>query len=355
MDKKEILGNDKSSHINAVHEWNPVDESGRHKSSQEIENDIEETRHSMDMILDALSGRVSPNTVYRRAVRYFQNSTNRDNVRKSLSDVSESISGSFQRNPLPVMMATAGAAWMLWETQHNGRSHDGKTDEQMQQLKGKAEGQFNTAQGKAGEATETTRAKAGETVETARARADELSGKAGEAVSAARKKAGAVFDRTRQRSEEYRERGAEMKGTGFRRADTAVHNNSLLFGIGAALAGIIAGLMIPESKTEQSYAGERAGGLIEKAEEKGKEISTQATSAASAKAEEKGITAEQMTQKVKETMGESGKATRNKAKEEADVLGRPVRPGGAGNVSGITMKKNEEKSPSSKEDASGQI
>lgn len=249
MDKKEAVNFDSSGHTATIHDWSPVDESGRHKSSQEIEHDIEETRHSMDLILDALNGKGSPGSLYNKVHDYFQNEQNREKVQKTLSRVSDSVSNSFQRNPLPVIMVAAGASWMLWEL--NQPSHDGKTGEKVQRFRSQT-----------GEKTEAAKEKAGERIDTAKERTGAL-------ASEAQKKAGSFFDHTRQRGEEYRERATDLQARAkstYQRADTSVHSNSLLFGVAAACAGIVAGLMLPETRTESRYAEELAPETKQKTE-----------------------------------------------------------------------------------------
>lgn len=312
MDKKETISTDGKGNVATIHEWSPVDESGRHKNTVEIENDIEETRHSMDLILDALGGKTNPGALYDRFQNYFQNATNRENIKSTISNVSKSISNSFQRNPLPVMMVATGASWMLWETQRQGHepSHDGKTGEQ---LKAETSEQMQRAKGETGERAEYVKGKAGEISETAKSKAAEM-------TSGAKERTESFLSQVQHRGEEYRGKTAEMQNRAkysYRKADTAVHSNPLLFGVAAAFAGIVAGLMIPETKVEDRYAGEKAGEVFHKAKETGKEITKEATQKASNKAKEEGISPEQLSQKAQATLKETGETTSNKFKEEA--------------------------------------
>jgi ElaB/YqjD/DUF883 family membrane-anchored ribosome-binding protein len=344
MDTKETIGNEKIAHATVVHEWTPVDESGYHKNTQQIEHDIDETRHTMDMILDALSGKASPNTMYRRAVHYFQNRENRENVRKSLTDVADNITGSFQRNPLPVMMVAAGAAWMLWETQRDGRGvrHDENARERFENAKGEASERIQQARERAG----VIQGKARETIDTAQARAGEYKEKARESYYSAKERAESALGATREKGEEYRQRAAELQGSAqysVRRAGSAFHDNPLLFGFAAAFAGIVAGLILPESKSERDIAGEKAAGMIEKTEKKGAEFSHTTSHATAEKAEQTGITGEQLKQKAKETITEGERTAQLKAKEEAGVTPKPVKPADPVRTTGASVKKPDEK------------
>jgi ElaB/YqjD/DUF883 family membrane-anchored ribosome-binding protein len=353
MDTKETVGNGKTTHATVVHEWTPVDESGLHKNTEQIEHDIDETRHTMDMILDALSGKVSPNTMYRRAVHYFQSRENRENVRKSLSDVADNITGSFQRNPLPIMMVAAGAAWMLWETQRDGRyiRHDGYAREQFENVKGEAGERLHQVRDKVSEQAGVIQGKAHEAADVAHARAGEFKDKAREAYYSAKDRAASALGGTRQKGDEFRQRAAEMQGSAYlsaRRAGSAVHDNPLLFGFAAAFAGIVAGLILPETKSERDIAGEKAATIIEKSEEKGAELSQTTTRAVSEKAEQTGIAGEQLKQKVKETVTEGEKTAQLKAKEEAGITQKTVKPDHPVRNTETTFKKPDEKSSQQK-------
>lgn len=270
MDKKETVNVSNNGHTAVVHDWSPVDESGRPKSSQEIEHDIEETRHSMDLILDTLNGKANPGTLYRKAYDYFQSSENREKVKNSLSKVSSSISSSFQKNPLPVMMVAAGASWMLWEM--NQPSHDGKAGERIQQLRGEAEQKAEAIKERTGAKVETLKEKAGETSESVKERTGAL-------ASEAKEKAEAFFGQARQRGDEFKGRASELQSKTFhsyQRADSTVRKNPLISSFAAACAGLVAGLLIPETRTETRIAEEKTPEIKHKVEKSVSDVSDMA-------------------------------------------------------------------------------
>ncbi|HEX3018945.1 MAG TPA: hypothetical protein VHP36_01525 [Chitinispirillaceae bacterium] len=247
MDKKEnvIVNND--DYTSTIHEWSPIDESGRHKSSMEIEKDIEETRHSMDLILDTLNGKASPGSLYNKIHHYFQKTENREKARKTLSTVSNSISNSFQRNPLPVMMIAAGASWMFWEL--NQPSHDGKTGENLQRFKGETAENFEAAKEGTAQKADEVKQRTAEKIGAAKEKAESMS-------SEAQRKSGSFIDQARNRGEDYRQKTSDFQNRAkhsYHRADTSVHANPLLFGVAAACAGIVAGLLLPETRTDDMY------------------------------------------------------------------------------------------------------
>lgn len=314
MDKKETVNVANNGHTAAtVHDWSPVDESGRPKSSQEIETDIEETRHSMDLILDALNGKANPGTLYRKAYDYFQSSENRDKVKNSLSKVTNSVSSSFQRNPLPVMMVAAGASWMLWEM--NQPSHDGKAGERMQQLRSETGQKTEAAKERAGAKVEALRGKAGEASESLKERTGAL-------ASEAKEKAGGFFDQARQRGDEFKDRASELQSRTFnsyQRADSSVRKNPLLLGFAAACAGIVAGLLIPETRTETHIAEEKTPEIKQKAEKSVSEVSEIAR-----KLPEENVSPQEIHKKTEETFIKPG-TTERKPDVKAEV--KPANPG----------------------------
>jgi ElaB/YqjD/DUF883 family membrane-anchored ribosome-binding protein len=213
---------------------------------------------------------------------------------------------------------------MLWETQRDGRGlrHDGNAREQFQNVKGEAGERFEQARARAGEQAGAIQEKTREAGIVAHARADEFKDSARQAFSSAKEQAASALGGARQKGGEYRQRAAEMQGSAqhsIRRAGSAVHDNPLLYGFAAAFAGIVAGLILPESKPERDIAGEKAAGIIEKTEEKGAELSPTTSHATAEKAEQTGITGDQLKQKAKETITEGGKTAQLKAKEEAGV------------------------------------
>ena len=290
MDKKETVNVAHNGRVATVHDWSPVDESGRPKSSQEIEHDIEETRHSMDLILDALNEKANPGALYKKAYNYFQNSENREKVKTSLSKVANSISDSFQRNPLPVMMVAAGASWMLWEM--NQPSHNGKAGERFQQLRNETEQKTEAIKERTGAKVETLKEKAGETSESVKE-------KTGALATEAKEKAEAFFGQARQRGDEFRDRASELQSKtvhSYQRVESSVRKNPLILGFSAACAGIVAGLLIPETKTETRIAEEKTPELKQKAEKSVSEISNMAR-----KLPEENVSSQQL-QKEEETL-----------------------------------------------------
>ena len=298
----------------AIHDWSPVDEQGHHKSSEEIEHDINETRHSMDIILDTLAGRASPRSIMDRISNYFGRPENRDKAKDTLKTVGNRIANSFQRNPLPVLLATTGAVWMVWES--------GRKEVERIEIKQPREGPSGAekAKGKAQEFFETAKEKVNEGKEMAKERFSGAKERASEKFEQGRERARQYQSEAGERGESYKERGAELRGQASQyykenigKADRAFHQNPLAFGAAALLGGLIAGFFLPETKGEKELVGEQAHETFEKARETGegvleksKEVAGAAAGAAKGKAQEQGMTPEQIEPQQKEPSQEIG-------------------------------------------------
>lgn len=287
MDKKENVDFNKNESVATatIPDWSPVDNNGKHKNSAEIENDIEETRHSMDLILDALGGKSSPGALYNKAQSYLQNSTNRENIKNNLSKIGHSVSNSFQRNPLPVMMIATGVSWLFWETQRPTYKpeYEQKAGETIENIKDTSKENLNYVKQKTGEFSE-----------TAKQNFQNLS-------SLAKDKAKSFLGGARYKGKQFNEQASNLQDRAkhsFRKTDTTVHNNALLFGAAAAFAGIIAGILIPETSMEKRTAGEKSGEMLNKAETTEKQVVKDTNKTA----DEQGISQEQISGKSTEAL-----------------------------------------------------
>lgn len=79
-----------------------------HKSSAEIERDIDRTRRHADTVLTELEQRLSPDRLMNDAVHFFRdNPTGREMV--------HNLKASVVANPLPLMLVAVGLGWMMME------------------------------------------------------------------------------------------------------------------------------------------------------------------------------------------------------------------------------------------------
>ncbi|KMQ49432.1 hypothetical protein CHISP_3654 [Chitinispirillum alkaliphilum] len=234
--EEKVKGNGRSA---SLYDWEPVKESGEHKSSGEIEHDIEETRHSMDLILDALSGRFSSKNLADRVTHFFQSPQNRDKAKERIGDIGENISESFAKNPLPAILMASGAVWMIWQGRQEPKQEKGEKKEgKGKKLKEKFSGESEKLKGKEGEFKEGMEEKKKE---------------------------------YSQRSGELKQQTQNAYKRAYEKTDSALHENPLLFGASALLGGVLLGLLLPETQKEKEIAGEKSHEVIEKVKEKGVE------------------------------------------------------------------------------------
>jgi ElaB/YqjD/DUF883 family membrane-anchored ribosome-binding protein len=305
MDKKEII--EGNGHV-AIHEWSPIKENGEHKTSREIEFDIDETRNVMDEILDTMSGKVRPGALMNRFQDYFQKQENVDRVKDTLTRVGKGVSNSFQRNPLPAIMAATGAVWMLWETTQSRSSEyagEKTAGPHLERRREQAEEKFSSTKARAEDATAEAKERFSSGLDQARQRGERFISGAKEARENYQRRAGETSENYRRRVEELRQNTMHTYRDSTRRADQAMHDNPILFGAAAVFAGIVAGFFLPETKREKQVAGDLARQTIgkakesgEKAMETGKEVAHDTTQAASQSIKEKGVTPEQLTRKA---------------------------------------------------------
>ncbi|MBD3345192.1 MAG: DUF3618 domain-containing protein [Chitinivibrionales bacterium] len=245
------------------YEWS-ARQDGRHKNSQEIEQDVDHTRHDMDTTLDALGNRLSPGHLIEYVYDYFQIPHDREHARKSAIELSNRIFQTIQENPFPSMLVGAGIGWIAW----NMQPHDGRTGtEALHKGRhgiGKA---FDTAKSTISSARESVE----ETIESAR-----------HGIGSAQAKTGEQADKFRERSEKFGTMAGkrrEQTAEGYQRARDILQEYPLAAGVATMAAGIIAGLAFRPTHTEKRLMGEQAEKAKEKVTSQAKETAQKAEEA----------------------------------------------------------------------------
>jgi ElaB/YqjD/DUF883 family membrane-anchored ribosome-binding protein len=304
MDKKETLKSNGNGNV-ALHDWEPYTREGIHKNADQIENDIEETRHVMDDILDNLADRINPSSIVNRVQRSLREPANRERVKNIAVGTVNRITDSFQRNPLPLMLITAGITWQLWESQRHVDHHEYATDKYRH----------------AGDAAESSLSNTNNNVQDNIARGRETFH---EKSSALKEHAADIYESNK---EKLRRKGEELRSNAQDRQrrfredsdrfkqqainsyrDTVqqtrqrIYDNPLFLGLGALFAGLVLGSLLPETKTEQRVAGGKANEFLDKSREsgenviqKGKDAVKESVQTAAHKADERVISPENTT------------------------------------------------------------
>jgi hypothetical protein len=97
-----------------------------HRSSREIQRDIEQTRHEMDETLDQLGERLHPRHLLDHVIDYFRSPrtssrATADHIREAGSVATHQV----KEHPVPIALIGAGLAW--WLVESNRRSSNGGT------------------------------------------------------------------------------------------------------------------------------------------------------------------------------------------------------------------------------------
>ena len=309
MDSREekIIGGD--GHV-AIHDWEPVDSYGHQKASTEIENDINQTRHTMDVLFDTLTDRLHPRAMVDHFLDRFQLPENRKKVQDVFLNAGKRISDSFQENPIPLLLIGAGVAWIFME----------KRGIPEETRRSSSQDKFRESVGNASQAAK-------ESFENVKEAVNERREKVRESIYEGKEKAAQSFrdatERGKKASENAREQYAQTKGQGYswqqrmseqysstgNSVGNLIREKPLAVGLAAAMLGMAAGILFPETKTEQRTVGEAAKPVSDWAAEKGadltergKKVAEETANTAFGKAKEEGLVSEEVAKKSNETV-----------------------------------------------------
>jgi hypothetical protein len=319
-------------------------------SPEQIRQDIRRTRRDMDETVDALEERLRPRHLIDDVLDLFRSSggdaasSATETVRQTGSRVIEKL----KQNPMPAALIGAGVAWLMFEDrgptrrtyeprkwdvpEHSGSYVDARTgqpygteyggqatgrqhsqpsmaEQARDTLSGVAEGVRGTMQS----ATQGMRNAAQKVGEWTGGASDSASGAAGavrdyasEATDTARDYASGAADRVR----EYAGSAREQLGRGYDRSrhyvERGIEEYPLAMGAAAAALGVLAGLVLPRTRTEDQLMGERADEIKHRAREvgtelvdRGRHVASATASAAASEAEKAGLNPDRLADKVK--------------------------------------------------------
>lgn len=284
------------------------------KSPEEIEREIEQTRARLGRDIDELGNRLSPQNLKEEAKVAIK-----DAAQGAVSNVSEQARRTGYRlvevireNPLPVIAVGAGVTWLLTQRSRSDVSGDrmaryAYTGRERRQGES---GQSGSITGRLGTAASGMK----ETV--------------GEAASGVAERAGELKNRA---EEKFGELGGQAR-TQTRRIKTNLQHqaeaNPLAVAIGAVVAGLALGLLLPGTQREDDFMGPARDKLVDRAErtaervkdaakEAGREVKETVKSEIEQHTPEIKEAVQQAGQSVKEQVKESGRRVKNEAKDAA--------------------------------------
>jgi len=331
--------------------------------TESLRSDIEMTRRRMDETIDALGDRVQGKHLLDEVIGFFRHNTETTSeagtrVREKLSDTAGKISetagnaasavvDTVKKNPLPILLITAGAAWLAYnatrkpsadveddledsdrydpDTHYDrpleypgtnmsaaGDSIEGATEEMTDQ----ATSAFSSIKDKASSAADQMKDKISDVADKARGKIQDVKQRASEIGSRVKDRASEigsqVQDKTRQAYGKARDTVAET-----------TDQYPLQVGLGCLVVGVLAGLALPTPKPVHRYAGPTVDRLRNRAKDasrdwlqKGKRVAQAATDAAKSEADNQGLNLERLRQSGKAVAQSATNAATDTARQE---------------------------------------
>jgi ElaB/YqjD/DUF883 family membrane-anchored ribosome-binding protein len=288
-------------------------ESKGERSPQEIEREIEQTRNRMSRNIDELGDRLSPSNLKEEAKSAIKGAASGavSNVGEQARRTSSRLVEVIRENPLPVIAVGAGVTWLLTQ-----RSKGEVSGDRMARYAytGPERRQSHGVKDRVGSAVSGAKETVSEAVGGVTERASELKERAGERIGDIRGQASWQTRRLKTNLEH------------------AAEENPLALAIGAAVAGLALGLLLPGTQREDEIMGpardqlvDRAGETVERAKdaalEAGREVKETVKSEFEQRKPELQEVVQQAGQSVKEQVKESARRVKSEAKDAAKKSG----------------------------------
>jgi ElaB/YqjD/DUF883 family membrane-anchored ribosome-binding protein len=295
------------------------------KSPQEIEREIEQTRSRMSQDIDELGDRLRPDNLKEEAKTAIRNVAHDavSNVGEQARRTGSRLVDAIRENPLPVIAVGAGVTWLLTK-----RSSSDVSGNRMARY---AYTGPDRRQGGAWQHGSGIKARVGEAV-----------GGVKESVSEA---ASGIADKASEVASGTQERLGELRGQARRQTERVKTNlehvseeKPLIVAVGAAIVGLVLGLVLPGTERENELmgatrdqlvdrAGETAERVKEAAVEAGREVKETVKAEVQERAPEIKEVVQQAGEQVKEQVKESARRVKNEAKDAAKKAGSNPRSG----------------------------
>jgi hypothetical protein len=207
----------------------------RDASPERIRGEIERTRAAMDVTLDRLSARMRPRHLVDDVMRFFeqQGSEDEGSARRTVRETGEMALGKIKSNPVPATLIGAGLAWLLFKDNRSARTVRTTAEPSLDPYADSAtEGYLDAgASSGAGSATGEMKGRASSGMHSVTATAERSGARAKQALAG------------------------------------AVESAPLALGVGALAAGLLAGLVLPGTRTEDELIGGAAENIKSAARE----------------------------------------------------------------------------------------
>ena len=264
------------------------------RSSTEIASDIRERRNRMDATLDELSNQFTVRSIVNSALDWWANrqvAMPGGGVAKSAY---RNVAYQVKKHPVPAVLVATGVAWMIIDaaSEDEGQASSARGDVDDRQAPGASkEGPhlLEKAQTKLGQAKHAASEVAGAAKDKA-VRPLRPSALRSEVAGAAKEKASALGDTASEAAENLTRRAQDVYSQGRSTAvrigegmqqgyrsgadqlDMAMREYPLAVAIGFAAAGALFGVLLPRTRPEDEFMGEKSDQLLDATKEKGQEL-----------------------------------------------------------------------------------
>jgi hypothetical protein len=239
----------------------------RSEDPDEIRADIEETRAEMSETIDAIQERMSPDYLKQQALDTVRDAAvgQYEDARDSVKGASLSMWETIKQNPIPSALVGVGLGW-LYMNRSSGSSQQSSQYRYYQPSYGARYGYdpYDTRygerydqEGMASSPGTGMGEQVGETMRDAQHRVGDMAGQVGHVAEDVRERAGHAGHMVQH---QVQSTGSQLQEMYYR--------NPLGIGLVAVGAGLIAGLVVPETRREQELMGSKRDELMQQAREK---------------------------------------------------------------------------------------
>ena len=299
------------------------------RSSSEIASDIRERRNRMDATLDELSNQFTVRSIVNSALDWWVNrqaSVPGGGVAKSAY---RNVASQVRKHPVPAVLVATGIAWMIIDaaSEDEGSASRARGDVDDPQTPGASKQGphlLEKAQTKLGQAKHAVSEVAGAAKEKASALGNAASG----AAENLTRRAQDVYSQRRSTAVRVGQGVQQGYRSGAEQLETAMREFPLAVAIGFAAAGALFGVLLPRTRPEDEFMGEKSDQLLEATKEKGqellergKEVAERVTETAMGEARQQGLTPGAATEKISEIAGKVGEIA-HKVTEEGKTAAK---------------------------------
>jgi len=347
-------------------------------SAEQIRRDIERTRAEMDQTVDALQERLRPRHLLDDLVSMFSKSSGESSSGQSGSSggaggqqamdtakqIGSKVLDKLKQHPIPAALIGAGITWLLFEgDESSDRSRTGRSDyrprkwdvpehsgsyvdartgqpyaadygaeyrgprpqggQSTGQGAGGGPGVVQQAKDKAGDAAGSVKDAVTGAAQSVKDAASSAADKVSEWAGSARESAGSAGHAMRDSASATSEQARRGYEAGKHYLERGIEEYPLAMGAAAMALGVLSGLLLPHTRTEDRWMGEQSDDLKRQAKdagrevvERGKHVAAATASAATDEAGQSDVSAGSLVEKVKHVVQDVKEAATESARRE---------------------------------------